>query len=768
MTMSSRPLLPWVAVVLTSLVVAFGTVEATRRSLEHGYTDVLATEVQRRAIEVTAQTLNGNVMGSMSALGLVNRTTKAVVRGLLPPQDQTILESLEAIGHSYQASGVFIVNGDGIVQSSWDSSGKPSTGLDVKFRPYFQIAMKGSQNIYAAVSMATGERALYFAAPIYGAVSSKAPVIGAAVARLGLDRVDSVLNAWTGPALLLSPQEVTFASNRGDWISYLAGERTPEQLQAIRALKQFGQVFESGAPEILPFDIDGDMVVVASRRYAVARAPVRWNDPQGDWTLVLLGDLDAAMPWSRKASLGGTSGAVTFTLGIVVLAWRRRLRQANQARLHAEDELKDYAGKLELDSAVKSYLAEVSADLHKASSLAEFAGTFMRHAAPKVGADYGAFYGFDEDRQRLIPVGGHGVLPGDLEAVALGQGLVGQCAKDKTVIALCDSVDTPIRIVWGAGVAAPKHVLLLPLVQAERLLGVVVLAALRPLDMERRAVLDAMLPMVTMNLEILDRNLGTQHQADALRRQQARLQETEVWYRGIIESAPNGLLVSDEDGVIVIANSRIEAMFGYDAGALLGRKVEDLVPAAGHAMDALSKELRGIRRNGEDFPVEVGLSRLPALGGRIARGRLALPLPQAIIGNVMAETDLKRLKVLLIDDEWFIRSTIRQILIQIGITNIYEAGDVDAAIKETMRTQPHLVLCDIHMPGEDGLAYVAKLRKAPLPAVAGIPVVMLTSDSSEDAVLTAKGLHVEGYLVKPVSIAAVKKAIERALKITLS
>ncbi|OAN51254.1 hypothetical protein A6A04_16495 [Paramagnetospirillum marisnigri] len=133
----------------------------------------------------------------------------------------------------------------------------------------------------------------------------------------------------------------------------------------------------------------------------------------------------------------------------------------------------------------------------------------------------------------------------------------------------------------------------------------------------------------------------------------------------------------------------------------------------------------------------------------------------------MAEIDLKRLKVLLIDDEWFVRSTIRQILIQIGLNNIYEAGDVEAAIKETMRTQPHLVLCDIHMPGDDGLVYVAKLRKAPLPNVAAIPVVMLTSDSTEEAVTTAKNLHVDGYLVKPVSIASVKKAIERALKITL-
>jgi two-component system chemotaxis response regulator CheY len=135
----------------------------------------------------------------------------------------------------------------------------------------------------------------------------------------------------------------------------------------------------------------------------------------------------------------------------------------------------------------------------------------------------------------------------------------------------------------------------------------------------------------------------------------------------------------------------------------------------------------------------------------------------------MSEFDLRRLKVLLIDDEPFIRITIRQILHQIGVppSNIYEAGDVKAAIAETLRVRPAMVLCDIHMPGDDGFTYVAALHKAPLPDVAAIPVVMLTSDSGEEAVLTAKGHKVAGYLVKPVSIGAVKKAIERALKVIL-
>jgi C4-dicarboxylate-specific signal transduction histidine kinase len=240
MTIPSRPLFTWFLAVLISLIVAFGAIEVMRISLEHGYKDVLDTEVRRRAIEVTGQTLNGNIMGSVAVLGLVNPPVKNVVAGTTPPADPVVMESLQAVGASYQASGVFVVNGSGIVRSSWDNSGKSSTGLDIKFRPYFQIAMQGKQNIYAAVSLTTGERALYFSAPVYGEASINSPVIGAAVARLDLNRVDSVLKAWAGPALLLSPQNVTFASNQGDWVARVAGQRTPQQLEAIRALKQFG------------------------------------------------------------------------------------------------------------------------------------------------------------------------------------------------------------------------------------------------------------------------------------------------------------------------------------------------------------------------------------------------------------------------------------------------------------------------------------------------------------------------------------------------
>lgn len=130
----------------------------------------------------------------------------------------------------------------------------------------------------------------------------------------------------------------------------------------------------------------------------------------------------------------------------------------------------------------------------------------------------------------------------------------------------------------------------------------------------------------------------------------------------------------------------------------------------------------------------------------------------------MANAHLKGLRVLVIDDEWFMRSTLREVLNTIGFSNVFEAGNAEDGMKETLRVHPNLVFCDIHMENEDGLAYLAKLRSSSVPGVAEIPVVMLTSERSVEAVSTAKELKVSGYLVKPVSTASVRSAVDRALK----
>ncbi len=101
--------------------------------------------------------------------------------------------------------------------------------------------------------------------------------------------------------------------------------------------------------------------------------------------------------------------------------------------------------------------------------------------------------------------------------------------------------------------------------------------------------------------------------------------------RQVIESTPNGIIMANSAGVIEIVNAQTEHIFGYDRSELLGKPVEELIPKSAisnitnngdifftkKAIEAMGTghELLGLRRDGSEFPLEIGLAPIEADDG---------------------------------------------------------------------------------------------------------------------------------------------------------
>ena len=500
---------PLLAAVVIALLTSFLTIELTYLALKDNYDQMVTLQVQRDADILTRITMSGNAMGAVSALGLVNPTVKAVLKNEVPADDAAATETLQAIHDSYSATGVYIVRPDGMVQTNVVSIGASLNGDDVSFRPYFKRAMQGAKNVYVAISTSTGLRMLYAAAPVFETQTLKSKIIGAAVIRMPDDQLTKIMNRSTlGPTFLLSPQKVVFSSNQKEWFGHMAVQPTDTELAAIRNLKQFGKSFLENNVKLLPFDIQQDTVFYDGRTYVVNSATVNWDDPNGEWKLVMLADISSVMPLHTKVILGVSSGLVTLLVSLLMMQWRSKLVYARTKRLKAEDELKVYTNRLELESEVKTFLADLSMGLQQSNTYAEFAKELINQTAPRMGAAYSALYVYQTDRSTFMPIGSYGVLLDQLSPFELGQGLLGQAAKDGETLLLDDTSTLPIKIRSGLGYDSPKAVLLIPIQQNNQLLGIMVLASLKGFNPTQLALQEALQPIMAVQLNILNRNLN--------------------------------------------------------------------------------------------------------------------------------------------------------------------------------------------------------------------------------------------------------------------
>jgi two-component system NtrC family response regulator len=116
-------------------------------------------------------------------------------------------------------------------------------------------------------------------------------------------------------------------------------------------------------------------------------------------------------------------------------------------------------------------------------------------------------------------------------------------------------------------------------------------------------------------------------------------------------------------------------------------------------------------------------------------------------------------RVLIIDDEQNARDALKTILTEEGY-EVAEAADGEKGLEVLAEFHPAAVLCDVRMPGRDGLSLLKKARADGYEC----PFIMMTAFASIEAAVEATRAGAEDYLTKPVDVSSVLVKLERALE----
>ena len=119
------------------------------------------------------------------------------------------------------------------------------------------------------------------------------------------------------------------------------------------------------------------------------------------------------------------------------------------------------------------------------------------------------------------------------------------------------------------------------------------------------------------------------------------------------------------------------------------------------------------------------------------------------------------IKVLVVDDYGTMRRIIRNLLTQVGFSDVEEAGDGVSALHKMRETKFGLVISDWNMEPMSGLQLLKEVRADV--KLSGTPFIMVTAESKTENVIAAKEAGVNNYIVKPFNAETLKGKIQSVL-----
>ena len=225
----------------------------------------------------------------------------------------------------------------------------------------------------------------------------------------------------------------------------------------------------------------------------------------------------------------------------VVLSFRSRILDVAEGRLdqpitnltrpneigemsRALQTLQVAARERETQAWVKAEVAATTQQLQSADDFSAFARILLSRISESVDLLYGAFYVADDSHSRFSRTGTFAMdVATESQEFAIGEGLVGQAAAERRNLQISPSVGNTLQVSTGIGTVTPACVLFVPVVNQDDVLAVIELAPSAPVSEHQQALLDALLPTVALNTEILVSKLETRKLLEQTQVQAAEL-----------------------------------------------------------------------------------------------------------------------------------------------------------------------------------------------------------------------------------------------------
>lgn len=116
-------------------------------------------------------------------------------------------------------------------------------------------------------------------------------------------------------------------------------------------------------------------------------------------------------------------------------------------------------------------------------------------------------------------------------------------------------------------------------------------------------------------------------------------------------------------------------------------------------------------------------------------------------------------KFLVVDDFSTMRRIVRNLLKELGYTNVDEAEDGVVALQKLNSAQFDFVVTDWNMPNMDGLTLLQTIRQTP--HLKHLPVLMITAEAKKENIIAAAQAGASGYIVKPFTAGTLSEKLQK-------